>query len=176
MRNVVVGSFVGFVLAAAFLAACGSGGTEDGVGAPAPISTPSAVKWTPLGTRTSYVTGVNLTRNDIWRGTAIYDNARAGTRHQYATFDLGANVESFTTSVGTIDVGILPAADGNLFATDPVWVGSVDFAAADNRRASLVNVRIPPMRFMLALRLRASASASARVVAFGITPYSEELQ
>ena len=175
MRNVVVGSFVGFVLAAAFLAACGSGGDPDSAG-PVPISTPSAAKWTALGARDSIVTGVTLSRNDIWRGTAIYDNARAGTRHQYATFDLGANVESFAAGEVTVDIGILPAASGSLFATDPMWLGSVNIATADNRRASLVNVRIPPMRFMFALRLRYGASATARIVTFGISPYSEELQ
>lgn len=175
MRNIVVGSFVGFVLAAAFLAACGSGGGEDGA-APAPISTPSAVKWTPLGGRQSIVTGVNLGRDVIWRGTAIHDNAQVGTRHQYAVFDLGLNVDSFAAGEATLDIGILPATAGAFFATDPVWLGSVEVATANNRRASLVNVRIPPLRFMFALRLRYASSATARIVAFGITPYDEELQ
>lgn len=175
MRNVVVGSFLGFVLAAAFLAACGSGGTEGSAG-PAPISTPSALKWTALGTRRSIVTGVNLPRNEIWRSTSIHDNAQSGARHQYATFDLGLNVESFSSGFATLDVGILPAAQGTFFATEPVWLGSVEVATANNRRAALVNVRIPPMRFQFALRLRYGASASARIVTFGITSYDEQLQ
>jgi hypothetical protein len=175
MRNVVLGSFVGFVLAAAFLAACGSGGT-DGAPGPLPISTPSAVKWTPLGARQSIVTGVNLARDVVWRGSAIYDNAQAGARHQYAVVDLGLNVESFAAGAASVDVGILPAADGSFFATDPVWLGTVEVATEDNRRAVLANVRIPPLRFQFALRLRYAASATARIVALGITPYDEELQ
>ena len=52
----------------------------------------------------------------------------------------------------------------------------MEVAAEDNRRAVLANVRIPPLRFMFALRLRYAASATARIVALGITPYDEELQ
>ena len=175
MRNVVLGSFVGFVLAAAFLAACGSGGDPSGGGV-VPVSTPSAAKWTALGARRSIVTGVNLSRDEVWRGTAVYDNASAGERQQYATFDLGLNVESFAAGRVTVDVGILPATGGAVFVTEPTWLGSVEVATEDNRRVTLPNVRIPPMRFMLALRLRYGASATARVVTFGIAPSSEELQ
>ena len=175
MRNVVVGSFVGFVLAAAFLAACGSGG-DPSDGGVVPISTPSAAKWTGLGARQSIVTGVNLSRDEIWRGTTVYDNASAGARHQYATLDLGLNVESFAAGRVTVDVGILPATGSAQFATEPNWLGSVEVETEDNRRATLVHARIPPMRFQFALRLRYGSSATARVVSFGVAPYSEELQ
>lgn len=172
MRNVVVGSFVGFVLAAAFLAACGSGGTEE---APVPAVAAGAVRWTARGARQSIVTGVNLTRNQVWSGTTAYDNEQAGARHQYATLDLGLNVEALSAGEVTVDVGILPSIDGSSFATDPLWLGSVEVATADNRRTALANVRIPPMRFRFALRLRYAASASARILSFGISPYDVQL-
>lgn len=174
MRNVVVGSFVGFVLAAAFLAACGSGGS-DAPAAPPSAVTPGTFRWTGLGARQSVVTGVNLSRDAIWRGTTVHDNADAGARHQYATLDLALNVEGLSSSA-TIEVGILPSVDGTSFATEPVWLGSTEVATEDNRRAALVGAQIPPMRFMFALRLRSGSSATARIVSFGITPYDAVLQ
>ena len=175
MRNVVIGSFVGFVLAAAFLAACGSGSSE-GPAAPPSAVAPGTVRWTELGTRQSVITGVNLTRDVIWRGTTVHDNAGADARHQYATFDLALNVESFSSGHATLDIGILPSVNGTSFATEPVWLGSAAVETEDNRRAALVNVQIPPTRFLFALRLRYGASATARIVAFGITPYDVALQ
>lgn len=174
MRNIVVGSFVGFVLAAAFLAACGSGG-DEGSG-PAPISTPSQTKWSALGGRHSIATGVNLTQNAIWTSTSIYDNSAVANRNQYAAFEIACNVESFSSGRVTMDIGVLPAPGGASFATEPQWVGSIEVATQSNRRATLANVRIPPTRLKFALRVTYGASATARVTSFSMTPYNEELQ
>jgi len=161
MRNVVVGSFLGFVLAAAFLAACGSGGEDGGDAGPVPLSTPSAMRWTALGTRQIVATGVNLERNGIWTSTLIHDNSTPEARYRYATFDLGLNVESLAAGHIAIDIGILPATEGQFFATDPMWLGTLEIETRNNRRA---------------VRIRSSSAATARVLTFGMTPYTEELQ
>ena len=177
MRNVVVGSFMGFVLAAAFLAACGSGGGDDGSApAPVPVSTPSQEKWSALGATHTVVTGVNLSRNVVWTGTTIYDNSVAGLRNQYACFEIFGNIESFAQGVVTIDIGVLPAPNGVDFATDPEWLGTVSLPTANNRRAMICNVRIPPTKCKFALRLNYGVSVTARVSRFTLTPYSAELQ
>ena len=86
-----------------------------------------------------------------------------------------ANVDSTANEV-TMDISLLAAADGTNFATEPQWVGSVTLRSLSNRRVALFHARMPPMRFKVALRLRASALASARVTSFAIRPYDEQLQ
>lgn len=174
MRNVVVGSFIGFVLAAAFLAACGGSSSEDG--GPTPVSTPGTVTWSALGAQDTIATGINLTPNVTWSGTAEYDNAVEGRRDQYAAFTVAANVDTLSGGAAVIDVGVLAAPDGVNYATDPQWLGTVEMSAANNRRAVLSNVRIPPTRCKFALRLRGESSASARVTSFRLTPYNEQVR
>ena len=174
MRNVVVGSFVGFVLAAAFLAACGGGrGGDGGGGGPVPISTPSAEKWSALGSNYIAVTGVDLVPSSVWKGTATYDNSVAGLRDPYASFEVMANVSAATVGV---EVGILPAVNGTDYATEPEWLGAMVLTSGSNKRASLSNVRIPPTKFRFALRLSSSVSTTARVLRLSLTPYHTELQ
>jgi hypothetical protein len=168
MRNVVVGSFMGFVLAAAFLAACGSGG--DDAGGPVAATAPGTVKWTPLGTNFIVVTGVTLSAGETWGSTNFYDNRAPAAGDQFASFEVMANLPLGTA---TVEVGIMPAANGADYATDPEWLGSVTLTAGSNRRATLSNVRLPPTGFRFALR---SSASSVRVLRYSMTPYNAQLQ
>lgn len=172
MKNVIVGSFVGFVLAAAFLAACGGSSSPTPAG-PQPISTPSAVKWTGLGPRVLLASGISLSSGQVWRGTPSVDNGRPGTRNQHALLDIRATVDLPASTDATLEVGVLPAVEAENWSTDPQWIGSIALGAGSNRRAALYGLVIPPTPFRLALR---TSSAGVRILQVYLQPYNEELQ
>lgn len=171
MRNVIIGSFVGFVLAAAFLAACG--GSSSLAPAPQPISTPSALKWTGLGPRVLMASGINLGSSTVWGGTTSVDNGLPGTRNQLAVFDIRASVDLPASASATLEVGVLPAVEAENWSTDPQWIGSITMGGGANRRATLYGTVIPPMPFRLALR---TSSSSVRILQVYLQPYNEEFQ
>ena len=170
MKNVVIGSFVGFVLAAAFLAACGGSSPVSG---PQPISTPSAVKWSALGPRVAMASGITLDGGVVWRGTTSVNNALPGTRNQLALLDVRANVDLPLSAAATLEIGVLPAVEADNWSTDPQWVGQITLGAGSNRRATLYGAVIPPTPFRLALR---TGSSGVRILQVALQPYNEELQ
>ena len=165
MRNVVVGSFVGFVLAAAFLAACG--GAEGPSPAQAPPGTGTVVKWTPLGGRHLIGTGLSLGGGTVWTSSSVYDNG-GGNRNALAAFEVVANA----TGPTTIDVGVLPALDGSSYATEPTWVGSVTIQAGSNRRAVVYPAPLVPAPMKFALR----AGSSVTVLSYALHAYGESFE
>ena len=168
MRNIVVGSFVGFVLAAAFLAACGSSGPGDG----GPVAaTSGAVKWTPLGEEFLVATGIDLTTSDIWRGTTIYENQVPERLHRFAAMEITGNVVAPGATTVTVDVGIRPAIFESSFASDPQWIGSFEIEPGNGRRATVYGVTLPPIRSRFALRVRSAAGAEMRVTRLSLHPY-----
>lgn len=169
MKNVVIGSFVGFVLAAAFLAACGSGSGPSG---PIPISTPSAVKWSAPGARQIVATGVNLDAGTIWASSATFDNASAGTRNHFFAFEVLADVGG-SGAQADVELGVLASADGTSYATEPQWVGTARLRTGDNRRAVVFHALVPPLPFRVALR---TAASGVRVLGLSFLPYNEEMQ
>jgi hypothetical protein len=170
LRNMVVGSFLGFVLGAAFLAACGSGG--DGT-SPAPVVVPGEVVWTPLEAGESITTSATLGSGDVWTSTTSYDNSSADRRNQLAAVEVVLNVSPDMSGNATVEVGILPAPDGTRFATDPQWLGSAFVAMSGSRRAVLSGLPIPPMPLKFALRVQGLGGATARVSALNLFPYGE---
>jgi hypothetical protein len=168
MRQVVVGSFVGFVFAAAFLAACGGGGDAP----PPPAQTPasgSAIRWGALGASHLIGTGIPITGGEVWTSTTVYENGSA--RAQRAAFEIVASVSS--TSSVRFDVGILPALNASHFATDPQWVGAVEVAAGPSRRATLFDAVLLPARFRVALRV---SGGSANVTNFSMAAYDQSIE
>ncbi len=172
MRNVVVGSFVGFVLAAAFLAACGSG-TENP--SPPRITSARAVTWTPPGATHTIASGLQIPGGSTWTTNSIYDNSADVTRDRFAALEIAGNIEVSAGGSMTFDVGILPSIDGSRFATDPVWIGSVVMQAGNGRRVTLPAAPLPPLSMKFALRVSGSSSQTARLSSFTLTPYDEEL-
>ena len=169
MQRIVIGTFLGFVLGAAFLAACGSDGSDGGAVVPPPATVSGAVRWTPLGATTLIGTGVDLDAGEVWASSAIYENAGT-TRHQYGAFEIRANGTS--GAAAQVDVGVLPALDGSNFATEPQWLGTVSIRPGDNRRATLTDVRLPPTRSRMALRAN---GGSVRILTFSVAPYDAQL-
>ena len=173
MRNVVVGSFLGVVLAAAFLAACGGASGPVSGGGQVPATT-GEERWSAPQTTHPIATGINLNRNVTWLGTSIYDNGAASSRNRYAAFEITANIDHFQPGPATVEIGILAAPDGVNFANQPQWIGSAEIQVGDNRRAVLSGVQIPPTRLKFAMRLQ--GSNEARITAYRLTPYNRVTQ
>ncbi len=171
MKNIVIGSFLGFVLAAAFLAACGSGG---GTSAPVALTTPSAVKWTGLSAVQSVPVGVTLNPGQVWISTLTLDNGAVGARNQRAAIEVVTNADA-ASAPATLEIGIVPALDGAQFATDPVYLGSVTVDNATNRRATLIGARLPPTAFRLAVRFQPGAG-TVRILGLNLATYNELLE
>jgi hypothetical protein len=171
MKTIVIGTFLGFLLGAAFLAACGSNGDGASPAASPSLSTPSAMKWTPFGPTVLVATGIDLGPGDLFTSSSIVENAGAA-RHRYLAVEVRANADGVAPVV--IEVGILPALDETNFATEPQWIGSVEMRPLDNRRVTLTSALVPPARMKLALRL--ASPGSARVLGLSVRPYEEQLQ
>ena len=168
MRNVVVGSFIGFVLAAAFLAACGGGSTVlPAANRPAVTG---EVRWTQLGDRHTVANGLRLTGGDIWRSGTVYENAATDGRNRWAMFEIAGTVGG--SAAATIEIGILPAPDGTHFATTPQWVGAIQLDAGSNARSSLYGIPLVPARFKVALRL-SGGGGTVLLSLIELTPYNE---
>jgi hypothetical protein len=162
VRNVVVGSFLGFVLAAAFLAACG--GAEAPSPAGAGPGSGTVVRWTPLGGRHLVATGLSLGAGAVWTSTAAFDNGGA-VRNGLAAFEVVGSPAATTT----IEVGVLPALDGINYATEPTWVGSVTLGGGAARRGVLYGVPLLPAPMRLALR----AGSAVNVSSFALHAYGQ---
>lgn len=173
MRNVIVGSFVGFVLGAAFLAACGSG--SDTPIAPPRATSARAVTWTPVGATFAVANGIQMQGGTTWTGNAVYDNSADVTRDRFAAFEIAGNLDSSTSQSLTLDVGLLPTVDGSRYATEPAWIGRVEIRTGVSRRVTLPAGALPPLPLKFALRLSGSSAQTFRVSSFTLTPYDEEL-
>lgn len=144
MRNVILGSFVGFVLAAAFLAACGGSSAPGGSGGPPAVSTPSKVIWSaPSAIQTVF--SETVPAGSYTTGSVVYDNGPAGARDQYADFEISA-------SGGTEWTFYLAASlDGSTYPDmqqDPGAIGKGVFLSSGTT-AVFRNVRLPPSKFKI---------------------------